>query len=372
MDNLTHTLLGAALAETGLKRWTPFATATLIIGANFPDIDIITWLFGQDAYLEHHRGLTHALALWPLLSVLLAGMIFLFSRWRKDRSKDIKLRARFGPLLILSLLSIITHPLLDFTNSYGWKPFQPWNNNWYYGDTAFVIDPWVWLLLGGALCLATAKTHLRLILWAILFVILAVTIFTLGPRTPLKSLWAILAICILAIRTLTMRRKLPARSIAIASLTILLAYFGTRVWLHRNTIDQLNARAAEIISNGQVKQVNALPTPLNPLHWQAVFVTDQKYYVTDYALNQSSITDLVQYPRESGDTAAIAAARQTPQFQTFLRFARFPVFEAIPAPNQTIEVAVSDVRFIDVNRQARSSFRRVVRLDQNLKPIVEN
>ena len=73
MDNVTHTLVGAALAETGLKRWTPFATPTLLIAANFPDIDIIVGLFGSLTYLEHHRGITHAIVGIPILSLLLAG-----------------------------------------------------------------------------------------------------------------------------------------------------------------------------------------------------------------------------------------------------------------------------------------------------------
>ena len=70
MDNVTHSLVGAALAETGLKRWTPLATTTLILGANFPDLDIV-FGFNKLAYLEHHRGITHAIAVIPLLSLFI-------------------------------------------------------------------------------------------------------------------------------------------------------------------------------------------------------------------------------------------------------------------------------------------------------------
>jgi inner membrane protein len=38
MDNLAHSLVGAWMAEAGLKRTTPLATVTLVIGANLPDI----------------------------------------------------------------------------------------------------------------------------------------------------------------------------------------------------------------------------------------------------------------------------------------------------------------------------------------------
>jgi len=59
MDNLTHTFCGLALARTGLDRHGPRATAALVVGANLPDADAVSLLFGLDAYLVHHRGITH-------------------------------------------------------------------------------------------------------------------------------------------------------------------------------------------------------------------------------------------------------------------------------------------------------------------------
>ncbi len=47
MDNLTHSLVGLALAESGLRRRTALATATLVIGANVPDIDALIYLVGD-------------------------------------------------------------------------------------------------------------------------------------------------------------------------------------------------------------------------------------------------------------------------------------------------------------------------------------
>jgi len=41
MDPIAHTLFGAALAESGLKNRSRYATATLLIGANLPDIDVV-------------------------------------------------------------------------------------------------------------------------------------------------------------------------------------------------------------------------------------------------------------------------------------------------------------------------------------------
>jgi inner membrane protein len=369
MDNITHTLVGAALAETGLKKWTPLASPTLMIGANFPDLDIVTGLFGTLPYLEHHRGITHALAALPPLAALLAGLAYLFARRRGGRYA----RARFGPLFALSLLSILTHPLLDYTNSYGWRPFEPWSDRWYYGDTAFVVDPWIWLLLGGALCLATAKTRLRLALWAAFFAALAVPIMLFeGAGVGPKLLWIFLGASVVGLRALRTFSETWTRAAVISALGVLLVYFGARVWLHQIAVRQLNESAARVTRSEQVEQVQALPLPLDPQRWQAAIVTEQAYYLAPHHLSQPFPAGRVaRHARASGDVSAIAAARNTAEIQTFLRFARFPVFEARPAQNQTTEVAVSDARFISESGQARSTFRVTIRLDQNLQQVVE-
>ena len=57
MDNLTHTLVGAALGQAGLKNRTALGSATLMIGANFPDIDVIAVAFENSVHWR--RGHTH-------------------------------------------------------------------------------------------------------------------------------------------------------------------------------------------------------------------------------------------------------------------------------------------------------------------------
>ena len=41
MDNLTHSLVGAAFGQMGLKKKTGLAVPALILGANLPDIDAV-------------------------------------------------------------------------------------------------------------------------------------------------------------------------------------------------------------------------------------------------------------------------------------------------------------------------------------------
>ena len=44
MDNVCHTLVGAAMAEAGLKHaHAPTRRAALMIGANLPDVDVLVF-----------------------------------------------------------------------------------------------------------------------------------------------------------------------------------------------------------------------------------------------------------------------------------------------------------------------------------------
>ena len=70
MDPIAHTLVGASLAETPLKRLSALAAPTLILGANAPDIDVITIFFDRDISLGFRRGWTHgilAIVFLPLI-----------------------------------------------------------------------------------------------------------------------------------------------------------------------------------------------------------------------------------------------------------------------------------------------------------------
>jgi inner membrane protein len=152
MDNLTHSLLGAALAKTRLGRASPLATPALIIAANLPDIDLLAWLFGgKAAYLLHHRGITHSVLGIALEIVLL----FLLLRWIERRRAGSHPRAVHVDrgLGVAILVGLISHVLLDSLNSYGLRPWLPFDGTWYYGDLVFVVEPWMWLIFGAAACL---------------------------------------------------------------------------------------------------------------------------------------------------------------------------------------------------------------------------
>jgi inner membrane protein len=144
VDNLCHSLVGAALAETGLRRRTRYATATLVLGANFPDVDIAA------AFTEHglgfRRGITHGLLALVVLPFVLTGLMVAWARLRGQLHAEVRPRQVF----LLAAIAIATHPLLDWMNVYGMRWLMPFDGTWFYGDALFIIDPWLWLLLGTA------------------------------------------------------------------------------------------------------------------------------------------------------------------------------------------------------------------------------
>lgn len=153
MDNLTHSLVGALIGQAGLKTKTGLAMPALIIGANLPDVDAACffWLEGVE-HLGFRRGITHGPPALVLLPLLLAGLLYGFDRWQAKRGKrpEGRLPVSFKWLFALGFIGCLTHPALDWLNVYGIRLLEPFSSEWFYGDTLFIIDVWLWALMGFA------------------------------------------------------------------------------------------------------------------------------------------------------------------------------------------------------------------------------
>ena len=152
MDNLTHSLVGAVLGQAGLKRTTGLAMPALIIGANLPDVDAACffWLEGTE-HLAFRRGITHGPPALVLLPLILAGLLWGWDRWQTQRGKrpEGRLPVRFGWLYAMAFIGCLSHPFFDWLNVYGIRLLEPFSSRWFYGDTLFIIDVWLWALLIG-------------------------------------------------------------------------------------------------------------------------------------------------------------------------------------------------------------------------------
>jgi inner membrane protein len=295
MDNLTHTLAGLALAETGLKRTSRLATVTLVLAANLPDLDGLSYLFGSgtDA-LGFRRGWTHGVLAMLVLPVVLSGAMLAWNRLVVHNRGTV----RAGWLLALASIGVWSHPVLDLLNVYGVRLLMPFSSRWFYGDALFIMDPWIWgvLLLGILLAQRRGRAG-----------------------------------------TIEIRRVgRPAQAALAVSAVYALLMAGVSRWGER-IVEQ---RA----SNGHASRTLAAPVFGNPLRRDIIRRLDGRYELGELTVGFPwRYRQLEQAPTGSRALGAAAAAR-TKQGATFLDWARFPRFETEPAGDSVV-VTISDVRY---------------------------
>jgi inner membrane protein len=302
MDNLCHTLVGAALAEAGLGKKTPLATATLVIGANIPDVDgILYWLNRPIEALGFRRGWTHgvlAMAVWPFV---LAGLMLAWDRWVRRRRHPEKRPADPRTLVWLGLVAVLTHPLLDLCNTYGVRLLMPFSGHWFHGDTLFIVDPWMWLVLGLGWLVARE----------------------LRRRGAARPEW-------------------PARVALALATTYVLAMAGSNL-VARGMV----RRAAEAEGGAPVGALMVSPQPLDPFRRAVVIARGAAYELGSFDwLRRPRYRPERLVPRYTGvdAPAARAAAAADWRGRIFLGWARFPVYEVLREP-AGYEVLLADARY---------------------------
>ncbi|MHB1857983.1 MAG: metal-dependent hydrolase, partial [Acidobacteriaceae bacterium] len=145
MEPVTHFLTGACLGRSGLNRTTAYATLTMVLAAEAPDVDMFWFFRGRLAEFQHHRGITHTFLGAPFMALGVTGTVWLWHRWRiRNRGKQTAGYAppvRWGWIWFLALLADFSHILLDWTNNYGVRPLFPFHPNWYAGSIFFLFEP---------------------------------------------------------------------------------------------------------------------------------------------------------------------------------------------------------------------------------------
>lgn len=154
MDSVTHALTGAVIGYSGFRqRGGKVALWTAIVAAEIPDADVLMlYASGSDAYLQWHRSFTHSFVLLPVWATVVAGIFWAFSR-----------RADFKLLWWASAAGIASHILLDWLTSYGTLWLWPVSNKRFELSWVFILDPYVWAMLGVALWKRAARTGLLVV-----------------------------------------------------------------------------------------------------------------------------------------------------------------------------------------------------------------
>ena len=361
MDNLTHSLVGLTAAKAGLERLSPGASFLCILAANAPDGDIIVLAFGDHwTFLQHHRGITHAIVGVIAIAVALPLVFYAVDRiWSRFRNRSPQVRLR--GLLIASLIVSATHPLLDWTNNYGIRFFLPWNEQWSYGDLVFIVDPFLWLILGGASFLLSRKGKSQKIVWGgiatvLTFLIVASPRSSSLPNPPLIALLWILALGgLIALYVTGAKERLGSR-IAYVAFGLVLCYWSFLGLAHSRALVHGGAAAAKLAgANGEtVGRFAAMPTLANMFRWDCVFETDRATYRFSLSLmDDENVGNPVRYVKTPEVLDKVSQQRPA---RVFLGFARFPVAQ-LEDPGCTTRtlVQLADLRYTEPGR-TRGSF----------------
>lgn len=306
MDPICHTLVGAALAEAGLKGRTRFGTATLLIGANLPDVDILSYAFGGLTALGFRRGWTHGVLGLAVLPLVLTGLVLLWDRaFGRRRRAPHALPARGGQVALLAAVSILTHPVLDFMNTYGMRWLMPFVNRWYYADALFIVDPWIWAVLVAGIVLGRRRQ--------------AEEGTGKGESGGLRPAGATVALMVVGAYAAVMfaasqaARRTVARDLAAPGLSPL--------------------------------GVMVSPVPVNPLRRLVVIEDADRYRFGTIDWLRRPAFAIEPYEVAKNAKAPLAqAARQTPEGRAFLGWARFPFF-VVEASRSTPVVHIVDARY---------------------------
>lgn len=369
MDNLTHSLVGLTAAKAGLNRLSPYATAVCVVGANAPDADIVALVGGPWFYLQHHRGITHSI-IGSLVLAVLIPILFWTSESIVARLRGRERRIKFKGLLLASLIATSTHTLFDWTNNYGVRPWLPWSGRWYYGDLVFIVDPWLWLSLGGASFLAGPQARWRTLLWAALAVLIATAIIVLpfraGFEYPLTSrlLWVFGLIGIIVAHSFRVGERWGS-AIAITALALVVVYWGALSVAHTRAVQTAQAVMNRIGAEQgeQVQRVAATPLLADPLGWRCLAETDRATYRFDVRLNQAAgnnaphASRLVRYEQLGEElTPAMESIKSSYPVEVFLGFARFPVVQIERDCLGETFAQFADLRYTEPGAPPRGSF----------------
>ncbi|HUG39430.1 MAG TPA: metal-dependent hydrolase [Longimicrobiales bacterium] len=326
MDNLTHSLVGAALAEAGPRDRVVLATPTLVLAANVPDVDIASYLIGGEfAALAWRRGITHgvpALLLWPFV---VAALVLAWDRHVRRRRDPTAAPARFGPLLGLAALGAATHPGLDWLNTYGMRWWLPFDGTWSYGDAVFIVDPWLWLVPGGAVFLARSARRRAVAAWAVLAALASLPVLALGMvPAGTKVVWIAGILALGGVRWLRPlagdARRRSARVAVAGAAGYVLLMIGTAALAERGARTGALARGLDVVD------VMSGPRPGSLAARDVIVRTPGAYHPGSWRWGRTPALELAadEVPIRRGPDAAIDRALHDPRVRHFLTWSRFP------------------------------------------------
>ncbi len=352
MEPVTHILTGACLSRTGLNRYAAYATLAMAVGAEFPDIDTLWSLRGSVAGFQHHRGITHTFVGVPVEAAFIVAVIYGVHRWRMGKVVDPATRSlssrltaraetvapvRWGLLYWFTLLALLSHLLLDFTNNYGIRPFFPFNPHWYAASIVFIFDPLIFVLL------------LAAILLPLLFRLVSSEVGS--RRQPFVARgWSIAALmCIVGLWTL--REIQHDRAVQLAMAQTLQAPAAvstdssTSPAISTSSPDRTGDSVVAVADQQpappeplpvylEARRALASPDPLSPFRWYTVTDFGPLYQLGQADSRTGAITPAQATQPKLNPSPVLLAAQNTPIGRAFLDWSSMP-FVTITSANGT-------------------------------------
>ncbi|MBY0369595.1 metal-dependent hydrolase [bacterium] len=276
MDNISHSLVGLALAESVYQRSAASRSSSSKIRAlywfasiasnNLPDADLLLSFLLPPfklGYLLHHRGHTHTLLLAPFLGLALAWAIVL---WNKRRGVALD-RFDFWAILGLAVAGPWVHLGMDALGSYGVHPFWPFSNRWVYGDSVFILEPLIWLALLPVLFFGTQNRRVRWGCEVLFFGLLAA-----AWAVPLMTWFSALTVTLAAVLFTFGESRLALRWRADAALALSALIILFFAGLSQHVRGRLVAENAEFNPSAVLYDVVLSPLPANPFCWSVMTI----------------------------------------------------------------------------------------------------
>jgi inner membrane protein len=195
-------------------------------------------------------------------------------------------------LLLLSYLGVLSHVALDWLNTFGVRLLMPFDRSWFYGDTLFIVDPWLWLALGGGVWLARRRGSSR-----------------------------------------------PARQ-ALLMATVYIAAMCLAAQMARGIVADVWRAERGAEPHGLMVG----PLPVTPFRREVIVDAGDGYATGSFTWFPAHVTFESSMTPKNDRDPRVTQALEAPGPRGFLVWSRFPFWSLVRSPQGTI-VTVSDMRF---------------------------
>ena len=274
LDNITHSLAGAAVAELAvrLRAWrkpdekVPALRGALwltsMVASNAPDIDIVLTpvLRSPLGYLLHHRGHTHTVLLAPVLAALSVLIGWLWARRRGGLPSQV-----LPFFFAIATAMVLLHVGMDFGNSYGVHPFWPFDAHWIYGDSIFIVEPLLWSVLAVPLALNAKTRPGRYTLGGI-----AALGLVLAAAFPMVTRLGLLLLAVVTVIVVLASYNFGETTRAFMAVIGLIVVEATFYAVHIEAEIHAQGALAAAFPRSIPLDVTMSPSPSNPLCWSAL------------------------------------------------------------------------------------------------------